>query len=84
MAAIPVFQNFICKSMTFRIIYFHEDFSGLTQYGDSSLPVENRYLMLIQIYTYSLLIKNARHFCIKLKNLCFTFMRYLSTISDGF
>ena len=70
--------------MTFRIIYFHEDFSGLTCFEVSTLRVENRYLLLIQIYTYHQRVKNASHFCIKLENLRFTFMRTLATISDGF
>jgi len=69
--------------MTFRIGCLHEDFSGLTRFGFSTFGVENRYLMLIQTYTYRQRVKNASHFCIKLENLRFTFMRTLATISDG-
>ncbi len=83
MLAISFFQNSICKSMTFRINYLHEDFSGLTRLDVSTLRVENRYLMLIQTYTYRQRVKNASHFCIKLENLRFTFMRTLATISNG-
>ena len=70
--------------MTFRINYPHEDFSGLARFDFSTLPVENRYLSLIQQDTYRQRVKNASHFCIKLENLRFTFMRNLLTISDGF
>jgi len=70
--------------MTFRIDYSHEDFSGLTLFDFSTLQVENRYLTLIQQDTYRQWAKNASHFCIKLENLRFTFMRNFSTISDAF
>jgi hypothetical protein len=70
--------------MTFRIGYSHEDFSGLTRLGFSTLPVENRYLSIIQQDTYRQRVQNASKFCIKPKNLRFTSMRNLATISDGF
>jgi len=70
--------------MTFRINCPNEDFSGLTRFDFSTLPVENRYLSLFQQDTYRQRVKNASSFCIKLENLRFTFMRNLTTISDGF
>jgi len=63
--------------MTFRINYSGEDFSGLTHVGGSTLRVENRYLPLFQQYTYRQYIEDASYFCIKLKNLRFSFMRNL-------
>jgi hypothetical protein len=69
--------------MTFRINYFHEDFSGLTRFGFSTLWVEKRYLMLIQQDNYRQRVNNASKICIKLENLRFTFMRILLTISEG-
>jgi hypothetical protein len=70
--------------MTFRIVYSQEDFSGLTLFGVSTLPVEKRYLMLIQQDNYRHRIKNASKICIKLENLRFIFMRYLPIISGAF
>jgi len=70
--------------MTFRIVYSYEDFSGLTLFGVSTLPVEKRYLMLIQKDNYRQRLKNASKICIKLENLRFIFMRYLSIISGAF
>jgi len=67
--------------MTFRIDYPHEDFSGLTRFGSSTLWVEKRYLMLIQQDNYRQRAINASKICIKLENLRFTFMRFLSIIS---
>jgi hypothetical protein len=69
--------------MTFRIDYSHEDFSGLTRFGFSTLRVEKRYLPLIQQDNYRQRVNNASKLCIKLENLRFSFMRNLSTISDG-
>jgi len=69
--------------MIFRIDYSHEDFSGLTRFGFSTLRVEKRYLPLIQQDNYSHRVKNASKLCIKLENLRFTFMRSFSAISDG-
>ncbi len=68
--------------MTFRIVFSHEDFSGLTRFGFSTLWVEKRYLPLIQQDNYRQRVENASKLCIKLENLRFTFMRNLSTISD--
>ena len=59
----------------------HEDFSGLTRFCFSTLRVENRYLMLIQQDNYRQRVINASKICIKLENIRFTFMRYLSIIS---
>jgi hypothetical protein len=70
--------------MTFRIVYSHEDFSGLTRFDISTWLVEKRYLSLIQQDTYRQGVGNASGFCTKLKNLRFTFMRALPIISDGF
>ena len=81
---ISVFQNSICKSMTFRIVYFQKNFSGLTRFDVSTLRVENRYLSLIQKDTYRQRVKNASHFCIKLENLRLPFTQTLSTISKGY
>jgi hypothetical protein len=67
--------------MTFRINYTHEDFSGLTRFGFSTLWVEKRYLMLIQQDNYRQRVKNASKLCIKLENLRFSFMRNFSPIS---
>ena len=67
--------------MTFRIDYSHEDFSGLTRFGFSTLRVEKRYLPLIQQDNYSHRVKNASKLCIKLENLRFSFMRNFSPIS---
>ena len=75
MLAISFFQNSICKSMTFRIDYFHEDFSGLTRFCLSAGPAERRYLLLIQKDIYRQRVKNASQFCIKPKNLRFSFLR---------
>jgi hypothetical protein len=61
--------------MIFRIDYSHEDFSGLTRFGFSTLRVEKRYLMLIQLDNYRQRVENASKLCIKLENLRFTFMR---------
>ena len=71
--AMSFFQNSICKSMTFRIDYFHEDFSGLTRCQPSTVPVERWFLLLIQQYIYRQRVNNASQFCIKLKNLRFSF-----------
>jgi len=70
--------------MTFRIDYSHEDFSGLTRFGFSTLRVEKRYLLLIQKDNYRQRVKNASTFCIKPENLRFTFMRKSPTILNGF
>ena len=75
MSAMSFFQNSICKSMTFRIDCFHEDFSGLTRCQLSTVPVERRFLLLIQIDIYRQRVKNASQTCIKPKNLRFSFLR---------
>ena len=75
------FQNSICKSMIFRIDYFHEDFLDLTRFCFSTLRVENRYLLLIQQDNYRQRVDNASNLCIFLENLRFSFMRILPTIS---
>jgi hypothetical protein len=69
--------------MTFRIDCSHEDFSGLTRFGSSTLRVEKRYLPLFQQDNYRQRVENASKFCSKLENLRFTFMRSFSAISDG-
>jgi hypothetical protein len=61
--------------MIFRIDYSHEDFSGLTRFGLSTLRVEKRYLMLIQQDNYRQRVKNASELCIELENLRFSLMR---------
>jgi len=61
--------------MTFRIVCSHEDFSGLTRFCLSTVPVEGRYLLLIQKDNYRQRVKNASQFCIKPKNLRFSFLR---------
>ena len=61
--------------MTFRINNAHEDFSGLTRFGFSTLRVEKRYLVLIQQDNYRQRVNNASKLCIKLENLRFVFMR---------
>jgi len=70
--------------MTFRINWLHEDFSGLARFYFSTFRVENRYLLLIQQYTYHQRVIGASKKCIKLENLRFTFMHYLSSISMGY
>jgi hypothetical protein len=69
--------------MIFRIDYSHEDFSGLTRFGSSTLPVEKRYLPLIQQDNYRQRVENASKLCIQLENLRFSFMRSFSKISDA-
>jgi hypothetical protein len=68
--------------MTFRIDCSHEDFSGLTRCQLSTVPVERRFLLLIQIDIYRQRVNNASQFCIKLKNLRFYFMRIYQQLQD--
>ncbi len=66
--------------MTLRINCFHEDFSGLTRCRLSTVPVERRFLVLIQDDIYRQREKDASQFCIKSKNLRFFFYTNFITI----
>jgi len=68
--------------MTFRIDCSHEDFSGLTRCQLSTVPVERRILLLIQKDIYRQRVNNASQFCIKPKNLRFSFMRICQQLQN--